>query len=507
MKTARLPSSGPEREALREKGQFWTPDWVAWAMVAYVGKRSTRLFDPAVGAGAFLTAARQMEGVMGKRFELAGREIDALALEQARANGLSDEDLRGVELRDFVLQPPVQKLEAIIANPPYIRHHRLEAGVKAQLREFATRTTGLHIDGRAGYHVYFLIRALSLLAPEGRLAFILPADVCEGVFAPALWRWIASQFCLDAVVSFAASATPFPGVDTNALVLMIRNSAPRNEFCWARCLERGSALLEWVLNDLQDPVQPEKIEVFPRSLEEGLRTGLSRPPQKERIGSATLGDFAYVVRGIATGANEFFCFSEKERLQSGIDAQFFVPIVARTRDVSGACLSQLDLESLDASQRPRWMLQLPPQKPDTFPEEVQRYLREGIEAHLPFRPLIKARKWWFCSEKRVPPPFLFAYLGRRHARFIRNRAGVAPLTGFLCVYARDESPENLAKLERVLGDERTLAGLSLVGKSYGSDAIKVEPRALERLPIPVEVLEEAALTLPTVAPTLCLSFD
>ncbi len=32
----RLPATGPQREALRQKGQFWTLDWVAQAMVSYV---------------------------------------------------------------------------------------------------------------------------------------------------------------------------------------------------------------------------------------------------------------------------------------------------------------------------------------------------------------------------------------------------------------------------------------------------------------------------------------
>ena len=31
-----VPRTGPARESLREKGQFWTPDWIADAMVAYV---------------------------------------------------------------------------------------------------------------------------------------------------------------------------------------------------------------------------------------------------------------------------------------------------------------------------------------------------------------------------------------------------------------------------------------------------------------------------------------
>lgn len=30
-----VPCAGAKREALRVNGQFWTPDWVADAMVAY----------------------------------------------------------------------------------------------------------------------------------------------------------------------------------------------------------------------------------------------------------------------------------------------------------------------------------------------------------------------------------------------------------------------------------------------------------------------------------------
>jgi len=32
----KLPSNWDEREVLRDKGQFWTPSWVAEAMVSYV---------------------------------------------------------------------------------------------------------------------------------------------------------------------------------------------------------------------------------------------------------------------------------------------------------------------------------------------------------------------------------------------------------------------------------------------------------------------------------------
>jgi len=52
----KLPADWNEREKLREKGQFWTPYWVAEAMVSYVAQDTEALFDPATGKGSFFDA-------------------------------------------------------------------------------------------------------------------------------------------------------------------------------------------------------------------------------------------------------------------------------------------------------------------------------------------------------------------------------------------------------------------------------------------------------------------
>ena len=129
--TQRLPSHGPAREALRQKGQFWTPAWVAEAMVAYALRDSDELFDPAVGAGAFFRAAKLAHGARGA-LRLLGTEMDPTALVQARESGLSIADLAQVRVEDFVLSPPRGPFQSIVANPPYIRHHRIAPEVKAQ---------------------------------------------------------------------------------------------------------------------------------------------------------------------------------------------------------------------------------------------------------------------------------------------------------------------------------------------------------------------------------------
>ena len=490
----RLPSGGLEREQLRQKGQFWTPDWVARAMVAYVAPGSDHIFDPAVGAGAFFHAAKSYARRMGVELALLGTEVDPRALQQAEQTGLTAQDLAGVEIADFALAERFSRpFKAIVGNPPYIRHHRLAAPTKAYLKAFSAEVLGAPLDGRAGLHVYFLLRALTLLDKGGRLAFIMPADTCEGVFAGLLWRWITRCYRLQAVVTFLPGAAPFPGVDTNAMIFMIENSAPQDTIRWVSCKKADAGQLEeWVLAGM--PVASgDALSVQDRGVTEALEVGLSRLGRARQAEGPVLGDYARAMRGIATGANDFFFLTVERARSLGIPDEFLRAAVGRTRDVPGALLTREVLRSLGAGGRPTLLLSPDGREMGRFPQSVRDYLQRGVEMGVHRRVLLATRHPWYKMEVRAPPPILFAYLGRRNTRFVRNLAGALPLTGFICVYPRLNDQGFVEKLWQVLQHPQTVANLGLVGKSYGAGAITVEPRSLERLPLRPEVVAEAGL--------------
>ncbi len=492
----KIPSSWEARELLREKGQFWTPDWIAQPMVEYVlAEKGGLVFDPAVGTGVFFCAAKAIASEKGLSVRFAGMEIDPAMLSQAREHGLSEDDIASVEISDFVLLPPREKFHAIVANPPYIRHHRLAPEKKAQLKRLSVQIIGKPLDGRAGLHVYFLIRALSLLEENGRLAFIVPADTCEGKFAYDLWAWITANFALDAVITFSPEASPFPNIDTNPLILFIRKAAPRDQLLWVRCYRPATdSLKRWVRSGFGDR-SAQDLVVINRDLKEGLSTGFSREPIVGHDSKYVLGDFVKVMRGIATGANDFFFTTAEKARELGIPDRYFVRAIGRTRDVAGDEITDKTIEMLERKGRPTLLLSLKDDDKETFPESVKRYLHEGERLGLPKRPLISQRSPWYRMEIRVPPPFLFAYLGRRNSRFIRNTAGVVPLTGFLCVYPRNSDEKSIAQIWKILNHPDVIANLSRIGKSYGDGAIKVEPRLLEKLPIPEHVIERSGLPM------------
>ncbi len=503
----KLPSSGPERESLREKGQFWTPDWVAEAMVGYVIAGGTNhIFDPAVGAGAFFRAGKTIASETGRRLTLLGTEIYPDALQQAKQNELLESDLTNVQITDFVLHPPKGPFKAIVANPPYIRHHRLSDNVKLELKMFSASLIGKALDGRAGLHVYFLLRALQLLDVDGRLAFIMPADTCEGTFSSALWNWITKRYRLEVVVTFTPEASPFPEVDTNPIIFMIRNTEPEEHFLWVKCTKaQAYELKAWTLSEFNN-TPADALSIYRRKLAEGLSTGFSREPLERKSNGPLLADFASVLRGIATGANEFFFLTVRQAATLRITEEFVIPAIGRTRDVPGGELDAETLRALQAKGRPTLLFSLDGRPIDLFPEAVQKYLRQGEAIGLHKRELIATRNPWYKMEVRPAPPILFAYLGRRNARFIRNRAGVVPLTGFLCVYPHQKDTVFVDKLWEVLRHPETIANLPLVGKSYGAGAIKVEPRALERLILPVSVVSTIGLQQPRKIEQLLFSY-
>lgn len=445
-------------------------------MVSYVARGAEVVFDPGVGKGAFYTALKKI----APKKKFFGTDIDPEIIAEARQEGIFGNDA-DLEIRDFILNPPKKLFKAIVANPPYMRHHRLSPELKNYLRTMSFLNLGDTLDGRAGLHIYFLIQALSLLDKGGRLAFIMPADTCEGVFSKKLWDWISRRFCIDGVVTFEHKATPFPGIDTNPVIFLIKNEKPKKKIKWAKCLTtKNEELLGFLKNDLDDK-------------NEALSVGLSRVPRIDHDFEFTLNDFARVVRGIATGANEFFFLTRDQANEIGIPDKFLLSAVGRTRDAEGAYLTRETLLKLENEGRPTLLFSPNGSRWDDMPEKVKNYILEGEKVGVSKRTLIATRQPWYKMEVREVPEFLFSYLGRRNARFIKNEAGVVPLTGFLGVYPRSNEGEFIEKLWTILQHPDTISNLQLVGKSYGSGAIKVEPRSLERLPISTNLVHKLGL--------------
>jgi hypothetical protein len=206
-------------------------------------------------------------------------------------------------------------------------------------------------------------------------------------------------------------------------------------------------------------------------------------------------NLAKVVRGIATGANEFFALTEEQVKNKNL-GEVVVRTIGRNREVQGIVLDEPAWRCLAEEGKRIWLLYLDGDEPQA---SVKDYILEGERARFHLRSLVGTRRKWHMMERREVPPIFFTLLTRGNPRFILNRAGVRPLNMFLLVYPNKEVVEsgNVEVLWALLNSSFSLSRLPLVSRTYGGNTLKVEPRELDNLPVvnPFALSEDAVREL------------
>lgn len=427
-----------------------------------------KVLDPSLGQGALLEAIRRNSN---RKIKTTGVEIDS---------GVIRFTPDKLIINDFLTTEFTSFFDGIICNPPYVRHHLILPGQKNTYINMANGITNLEIDRRIGLHVYFLIYALGLLKDGGRLAFIIPSDVFEGKFSPLLWKWITDHFKIHGIVSFDHDVLPFDR-DINPVIALLEKTddiPSEYPFMVIKSLSAGVD----VYNEL---LSGTNIEM--RNTKNYLRGGLTRPYLSNH--QYVLGDFASVKRGVVTGNNDFFLMSYAESLDRNIPMEYLQYIIANTKDAPGIVLGHDDVYFDDAPYlKKNLMLNLDGRSISEYPDGVRDYILDGEKRGIHLGSVLSKRNPWYKAERRIPPTFLFTYLGSRRKRFVLNLTHAVPLTTFLCVYPLNLDHHHVQRLHLALNHEDVTRNLTLVGKTYGNGSIKVEPRALEMLPIPDHIV-------------------
>lgn len=485
----------PTTEAVRNLGQVWTPTWVADGMAVLLkSKLESEILDPAIGPGALIAACKR---ISRGALKVTAYEVDETVLGNFHSEKeFARLDIQTLFLKSFLEDSERSTFSGIIANPPYLRHHKIPSDLKALCRKITNEILGIDIDARAGLHVYFLIKALSRLASNGTLVFLVPADTFEGVFAEKLWTAIAKQFQINGVITMASEVSAFPGVDTNAVIVAISKSNPVENMVWARWAgalsDNFPKAVEQAFNQNLNTAKSLGLNAEIVQISEAISRGFTRSQSDEKVQGVPFTSIARVVRGIATGDNDFFVFTKERMIEMGLREENFVRTIMRVRDLPPSGLTADNLEELDRIGRPTYLLSI--DTSTSFYPKLQEYIQLGETMGLHKKALVSARRLWYYMEKRDPVPILFAYLGRRNIRFTRVNVPIQPLTGFLCVYPL--AHVNPDCLVTALNHPSTINELSKVGKSYGDGALKVEPGGLRKLTIPWDAVKAANIEVP-----------
>lgn len=496
----------------RTLGQYWTPEPIVEFMTAWTLGAGPRLLEPAIGSGRFLQEVeRQLLAEPGEQHAtVQGFEVSPLVLLVAIVNAAlryTNEVTFDLRLGSFLDDVAATPFDGVICNPPYTRHHHITPEQKAELSAQIEKTFGVKPSGFTSLFVYFLLHSLKQVRPGGRLAFITPAELYEASYAEQVKTILKKEAQPDAILVFDSSHQVFEGVDTAGCITLMRRGGNQQEQTLLIEVREwpGTATLLHVVDERRAG-QYEWGTVTVLTAEELTVTAKWSNP-KQMVASdhksslehlPQLSEVASVVRGVATGANDYFCLTGDEVAATGISLDYFQPVITKTRKIRSLQLRAEDLEKMQDTGDKVWLFSCYEPRERMSPA-VEKYVALGEELKLHERSLLKQKKAkWYMAEKRTPPPILFTYLSRGGTRFIYNAAGAQALNVFLLIYPKKTITNDVTTLKAfiaILNSRPIREGLHVVGRSYGGDTVKLEPRELDRL----RVIDPTGLPAGTVS--------
>lgn len=465
-------------------GQVPTPPIVASLMARWVmSAKPEVVLDPAAGLGNLLHACADIRNGV----KLVAVERDEDTFQQAKRTAPHGTKLI---LADYLFAESGQ-FTGIIANPPYVKSQRLEYS-DAEWRYFDERF-GVPLDRLTNLYAIFLLKIWDDLAPGGRAAVLLPAEFMNANFGEEIKERLLKEMRPAGVIVFAPELNLFADALTTSAIIFLERGGAKNrpvKAIKASSLEAATDFVGVLLGG------PETIPQTAHDLgnfdprEKWLNTLLEDEPSKVvHHLTRRIGDYFQCRRGIATGANDFFCLSESLLQEHRLSKEHIEPCVTKATDADGIVFTRRKLDNLANSDRRCYLL-----SPRVNGVELDSYLRTGRELGIHERHLPSHRPVWYLPENRAVADVWVAVFSRETVKFILNTSGAKNLTCFHGLYALEGKTSLAPLLVLFLNSSWGRITFSQVNRFYGDGLNKLEPKDVEAMPcpaLPAQTAEQA----------------
>lgn len=461
----------------RRLGAYYTPERVAepivrWALSGAPG----HVLDPSFGGCGFLNVALRQIEEMGSQTAgkfIFGVDVDRRALDftsNLRQRGVPADHLRISDFfRERAFGGAIPPCQAVVGNPPYIRHHWFQSR-KRHTAQRALERISASLPESSSAWAYFVLYASAFVAHGGRLAMLLPTSAAKSRYATRVLEELQALFGEVTIVSVGGRL--FPEVREGTVVLL---ASQRGGTCShvQRLSAAGLQGLEGLLSALQTGQADDPVD---ESVSSMLRALDVMPHVR------SLGDLADVRIGVVTGSNSFFLRTRDEERRLKARGVRFVPIVSGARQLNMLRWTARDQsEAEEAGFRNRLMLMEPKARRRSF---LRSEIRRARESAVHMRSHCQRRASWFQVEDcRVPDAF-FKYMSAS-GPFITLNDSAATCTNCLhrLYWRRSADPH----VSLVVGARSTLYRLSaeFVGRRYAGGLLKLEPSDAKRLLVPI----------------------
>lgn len=206
-----MPRNGADNPNKLRGGYYTPPPIARWLCDWAIRSKTDRVLEPSCGDGAFLEAAMRRLAELGADAtdigeQLWGVEIDKTESGKSQrraARVLAAPCLLRVWNGDFfewILAREDRSFDCVVGNPPFIRYQTFPEPSRSLAMDLLIRH-GLRPNKLTNIWVPFVVGAVRMLRPGGRLAMVLPAELLQVSYAGQLRSFLADRFTTIDIVA------------------------------------------------------------------------------------------------------------------------------------------------------------------------------------------------------------------------------------------------------------------------------------------------------------------
>jgi adenine-specific DNA-methyltransferase len=413
-------------EHRKKFAQFFTPFQLASLMADWLlgNQKLKTVLEPAFGLGIFTRT------LLSKKSNLSikGFDIDDTILSEAK-DIFSDTPSFDLLLEDYMFNDWNNKYDGIICNPPYFKFHDYDN--KTVLNEIENRLK-IKLNGFTNLYTLFLLKSIYQLNLNGRLAYIIPSEFLNSDYGKLVKSALVKNKVLRHIVVFDFEENVFDDALTTACILLCSNDKHNQKvkFTTIKKIDDLEQIRNYISQYPLNNSDESTINISDLEPEIKWRKYYQQQNGVRYKNLIPFSSVAKVVRGIATGANEYFTFSKSKANLYRIDEKYLLPCISKAADVKDNFFTKNNFYSLVNSDRQIFLLNAI----GSQDENVLKYIELGETSGIDKKYLTACRTPWYTLENRPPSPIWVSVFNRSGLKFIRNEAEIYNLTTFHCVY-------------------------------------------------------------------------
>jgi hypothetical protein len=479
---------GAPIEYRKSLGVFYTPQWVAEALVAWaLDNNHGPVMDPSYGGCAFLRASldelRRVKHIDAEK-QVFGFDIDPAARDFAAplvASGIPASNLVHGDFLTAQALTILPMLAAIVGNPPYIRHHAMSAEWVDHAQRLVSNS-GATVHRTASAWAYFTILSTAHLRQNGRLALILPGTVLHAHYARNVVLHLQKSF--GSLRMLHLRERLFEGTDEESVIVLAARKGGEGTPRYRRVIGAPD-LLQAIRDDSDD-----------RDLEDngGYKLGLisdlafeAMQELKSALCVERLGNACRVRIGVVTGANDFFVRPVGDSILDLAQVES-MPVLTGGGQLTGPTFDVKQMRAIERTGIPCRLAVIKSRGRKNG--SLQHQLRSAERKGLSVRHQCHKRRPWYTITDFEPPDLFMPYMGSSAPYLSKNQAGATCTNAIHRLSLRE--PFRRAVPSVIVSSFTSLFALEaeILGRHYGGGVLKIEPAVATELSVLTEGLGE-----------------